>query len=200
MKRAGRPEALADAGSSDERRGAGCRMPARCLVRPPSRLSGRVCSLLIVARCRSPPGSRGFAARRLGEARRPGSGRQAWCVVGGGSSRSQTCAGGHGQARRQFGNGPTERPDHSSLRNRPDRCKASRVVVGKSPIADRRHGRSAPGPPGCRGRSCRFGPEARSCSCRKWTPSETTSPRPCCLVARLRRTGSLQRRLHARSR
>ena len=95
MKRAGRPEALADAGSATGGvgRGAACRsaaLPARVLPVRPRPLC------LILARCRSPPGSRG-AARRLGEARRPGSGGG---VVSVGAACPARCGGG-GRGRRE---------------------------------------------------------------------------------------------------
>ncbi len=77
-------------------------MPKRCLVRPRSACPA-ASALLIVVRCHSPPGSRG-AARRLGEARRPGRGRGVVLVVVAGAGQRE--ASGHGQARAGWGNSP----------------------------------------------------------------------------------------------
>ena len=145
----GRPEALADAGVGDGRRGAGCSMPKRCLARPRSACPA-ASALLIVARCHSPPGSRG-AARRLGEARRPGSGRGVVLVVVAGAGQRE--ASGHGQARASWGIAlqpcSAAMAQSASPAPRPQASRSSSASRDR----DRRHGRSAPGPPGCRGRA-----------------------------------------------
>ena len=119
-------------------------MPKRCLVRPRSACPA-ASALLIVARCHSPPGSRG-AARRLGEARRPGRGRGVVLVVVAGAGQRE--ASGHDQARPSWGIAlqPCSAPMTRSAPPAPRSSSASRD-------RDRRHGRSAPGPPGCRGRA-----------------------------------------------
>jgi len=104
---------------------------------------------LIVARCHSPPGSRGVA-RRLGEARRPGRGRRVVLVVVAGAGQRE--ASGHGPARASWGIAlqPCSAPMTQSASPAP-RPQASRSSSA-SRDRNRRHGRSAPGPPGCRGR------------------------------------------------
>ena len=152
MARAGPGEAGRQArgvgrrGVGDGRRGAGCRMPARCLVRPPSTCPAASALL----DCRPLPLSsrvpwllRADSGRRAGPAA-----ASAWCVVGGGSSRRKAARAAtvkRGAVRER----PYSVPITESAS--PSRPKASRSSASRD--RDRRHGRSAPGPPGCRGRA-----------------------------------------------
>ena len=171
VKRAGRPEALADAGSATGGvgRGAECRraaLSARLLPVRPRPLC------LIVARCRSPPGSRGCCApTRGGAPARQRRQRGVLLVVAraGAKLRGRPRSSADHDGRRTDLDAPRRKAARAAtvkrgaVRERPysvsitESASPSRPQASRSSSAsrdrDRRHGRSAPGPPGCRGRA-----------------------------------------------
>ena len=188
MKRAGRPEASADAGSTTDGVGRGAEWRSVAL---PARLSPvrprPLC--LIVARRRSPPGSRGCCAPTRGGA--PARQRRQRGVLLVAARAGANLRGRPRSSAGQFGNGPTASRSQS-LRNRPDRRPAGRrrqVEIATEGMAVRLLGRQDV--------EVELGFDPTSCSCRKWSRQDDFASTTCRSPGSP--TGSLHRCTHGRA-